>query len=231
MRSLKTLVVFGIAGMMMAATPGFAQGAGQQPPTQPPVTAQPPATAKPPATTPPATAQPPAKPAPPAAPPAAPRPFPEGAKVAYIDIQAIASLSAEGRAATARIQDWEKKKNSELTEKNKTLQAAQTKLQQGSGVLSDAARVQLEKDIEKMQRDLQFAQQDAQTERTDLTNQLQGEFQEKLNPVIEQLRTEKGLLVIFSIRDSGVVSVDTGLDLSGEVVKRFDAAAKTAPKK
>ncbi|MEO6436403.1 MAG: OmpH family outer membrane protein [Tepidisphaeraceae bacterium] len=231
MRSLKTLVGLGIAGMIMAATPGSAQGAGQQPPTQPPVTAQPPATPKPPATTPPATAQPPAKPAAPAAAPAAPRPFPEGAKMAYIDIQAIASLSAEGRAATARIQDWEKKKNSELTEKNKTLQAAQTKLQQGSGVLSDAARVQLEKDIEKMQRDLQFAQQDAQTERTDLTNQLQGEFQEKLNPVIEQLRTEKGLLMIFSIRDSGVVSVDTGLDLSGEVVKRFDAVAKTAPKK
>ena len=98
-------------------------------------------------------------------------------------------------------------------------------------MLSDAARVQLEKDIEKMQRDLQFAQQDAQTERTDLTNQLQGEFQERLNPVIEQLRTEKGLLAIFSIRDSGVVSVDTGLDLSSEVVKRFDAASKTAPKK
>lgn len=229
MRSLKTLLVFGV--VFGAATPGFAQGTGAQPPTQPPVTAQPPA--KP--TQPPATAQPPAKPvAPPAAAPpapAVPRPFPEGAKIAYVDIQAIASLSAEGKAATARIQDWEKKKNAELTEKNKTLQAAQTKLQQGSGVLSDAARGQLEKDIEKMQRDLQFAQQDAQTERTDLTNQLQGEFQEKLNPLIEQLRTEKGLLVIFSIRDSGVVSVDTGLDLSAEVVKRFDAAAKTAPKK
>ena len=218
MRSLKTLLVFGVvfgaAGMMLAATPGFAQGTAAQPPP---------------------TAQPPAKPAaPPAAAqpePPAPRPFPEGSKIAYVDIQAIASLSAEGKAATARIQDWEKKKNAELTEKNKTLQAAQTKLQQGSGVLSDAARGQLEKDIEKMQRDLQFAQQDAQTERTDLTNQLQGEFQEKLNPLIEQLRTEKGLLVIFNIRDSGVVSVDTGLDLSAEVVKRFDAAAKTAPKK
>ena len=33
--------------------------------------------------------------------------------------------------------------------------------------------------------------------------------------------------MIFSIRDSGVVSVEPGLDLSTEVVKRFDAAAKT----
>ena len=58
--------------------------------------------------------------------------------------------------------------------------------------MNDPARGQLEKDIEKAQRDLQFAQQDAQTEVTDLTKQLQGDFQEKLNPVIEQLRVDKG---------------------------------------
>ena len=98
-------------------------------------------------------------------------------------------------------------------------------------MLSDQARAQLEKDIEKATRDLQFAQTDAQTEVTDLTNELQGVFQEKLNPIIEQLRIDKGLLMIFSVRDSGVVAVEPGLDLSSEVIKRFDAAAKPAPKK
>ncbi len=66
---------------------------------------------------------------------------------------------------------------------------------------------------------------------TDLTNQLQGEFQEKLNPIIDQLRIDRGLLMIFSVRDSGVVAVEPGLDLSSEVIKRFDAAAKTPSKK
>ena len=83
----------------------------------------------------------------------------------------------------------------------------------------------------KTTRDLQFAQQDAQTEVTDLTNELQGIFQEKLNPIIEQVRIDKGLQVIFSVRDAGIVAVEPGLDLSAEVIKRFDAAAKTAPKK
>jgi Skp family chaperone for outer membrane proteins len=103
----------------------------------------------------------------------------------------------------------------------------QDKLSSGGSVMNDQARAQLEKEIEKGQRELQFAQQDAQTELTDMTNQLQNEFQEKLNPVLEQVRAEKGLLMIFSIRDSGIIAVDLGLDLSGEVVKRFDAAAKT----
>ena len=155
----------------------------------------------------------------------------QGIERAFIDIQAVASNSAEGKAATAKLDELRKKKNSELLAKQTSLKAMQDKLNAGGSVMSDQARGQLEKDIEKASRDLQFAQQDAQTEVTDMTNQLQGDFQEKLNPVIEQLRTDKGLLMIFSIRDSGVVSAEPGLDLSSEVIKRFDAANKPAPKK
>jgi outer membrane protein len=214
MKVLKTMFVI-TAITVLAAAPGFAQATGQKPATQPPAT--------PPAAT--APAQPPA----PA--PKPPAPFPEGAKVAFIDIQAIASNSAEGKAATAKLDELRKTKNSELLAKQNALKAMQDKLQAGGTVLNDSARAQLEKDIEKANRDMQFAQQDAQTEVQDLTNQLQGEFQEKLNPIIEQLRVDKGLLMIFSIRDSGVVAADAGLDLSSEVIKRFDAATKTAPKK
>jgi outer membrane protein len=214
MKVLKTMFVI-TAITVLAAAPGFAQATGQKPATQPPAT--------PPAAT--APAQPPA----PA--PKPPAPFPEGAKVAFIDIQAIASNSAEGKAATAKLDELRKKKNSELLAKQNALKAMQDKLQAGGTVLNDSARAQLEKDIEKANRDMQFAQQDAQTEVQDLTNQLQGEFQEKLNPIIEQLRVDKGLLMIFSIRDSGVVAADAGLDLSSEVIKRFDTATKTAPKK
>ena len=218
MKVLKTMIVI-IAVSVLAVASGYAQGT-QKPPATPPGQ-QPPAT-------PPATAAPAQPPAPAPKPPA---PFPEGSKFAFIDIQAVASNSAEGKAATAKLDELRKKKNSELVAKQNALKAMQDKLSAGGTVLNDAARAQLEKDIDKANRDMQFAQQDAQQEVQDLTNQLQGDFQEKLNPVIEQLRVDKGLLMIFSIRDSGVVAAEPGLDLSSEVIKRFDAAAKTAPKK
>lgn len=223
MKVLKTVIVITAMSPLLVATPGYAQATQKPPATQPPATQptqQPPAT--PPATT---TA------APPAAPLKPPAPFPEGAKFAFIDIQAIASNSSEGKAATAKLDELRKKKNSELVAKQNAVKAMQDKLQAGGTVLNDAARAQLEKDIEKANRDLQFAQQDAQTEVQDLTNQLQGDFQDKLNPIIEQLRADKGLLMIFSVRDSGVVAADPGLDLSSEVIKRFDAASKTTPPK
>src|SRR4029450_2586494 len=81
---------------------------------------------------------------PPAAPPAsaagAPRPFPEGAKVAYIDLQYIASNSADGKAATAKIQEYAKKKTAELEGKQKALEAARQKLLEGGTGLRDSAR-------------------------------------------------------------------------------------------
>jgi outer membrane protein len=215
MKSLTMMTIVIAMSVLLAGTPGYAQAPATKPPATPPAT-------------PPAAAAPTPAPAPAPRPPA---PFPEGAKFAFIDIQAIASNSSEGKAATAKLDELRKKKNGELVAKNASLKSMQDKLNAGGSVLNDQARAQLEKDIEKTTRDLQFAQQDAQTEVTDLTNELQGIFQEKLNPIIEQLRIDKGLQVIFSVRDAGIVAVEPGLDLSTEVIKRFDAAAKTAPKK
>src|SRR3954470_20310711 len=52
----------------------------------------------------PAPATPPAAPAAQTPPPAQtpPKPFPEGAKIAYVNVQAIASSSVEGKAATSK---------------------------------------------------------------------------------------------------------------------------------
>src|SRR5262245_64018824 len=139
MKVLKTMIVI-TAVSVLSAVSGYAQGT-QKPPATPPGQ-QPPAT-------PPATIAPAQPPAPAPKPPA---PFPEGAKFAFIDIQAVASNSAEGKAATAKLDELRKKKNTELLAKSNALKAMQDKLQSGGSVLNDAARSQLEKDIEKGQR-------------------------------------------------------------------------------
>jgi outer membrane protein len=217
---------------VLTVGPAFAQATpppqtppAQNPPAQPPPT-QPPTT-QPPTTQPPATQ----KPATPPPAPQPPKPFPEGAKVGFVDLQVIASNSVEGKAATAKLDEYRKKKNGEIAEKNKQAQALQAKLQQGGNVLNEQARAQAEKDLQKMQRELQALQEDANQELQDMTAQLQSQFQERLNPIIEQVATEKNLHAVFSVRDSGIIWAYSGIDISAEVIKRFDAAPKTAPKK
>ena len=121
-----------------------------------------------------------------------PAPFPQGAKIAFVNLQAIAALSTDGKAATAKVKALTQKKQTEIADKRRPCRANQQKLQTGGGVMSDTARGQLEKEIERQTRELERLKQDAQAELNELQQELQGEFQKKLLPVLTQLRKRKG---------------------------------------
>src|SRR3954469_3537844 len=134
MRVVKMSLAAAVLTVALSAS-AFAQA------TTPPAGAKPQTPAHPPAT----------PPAPqPAAPKTPPAPFPQDAKVAFIDINAIAGTSSAGKEASKRLADLNTKKMAEIQDKNKQLQALQTKLNTGGSVLNDTARTQLEKDIDKM---------------------------------------------------------------------------------
>src|SRR5262245_23202821 len=204
MRVVKLTIAAGALTLALSA-PVFAQAGGQPPKPQ-----------TPPATAPAAPAQPAAKP------PSPPVPFPQDAKYAFVDVQQIASNSSAGKEASKKLQALTEKKQGEISEKSKQLQALTTKRDTSVGVMNEAARTQLEKDIDRLQRDIQFANSNAQAEVNDLQTELQNEFQKKLIPIIEELAKEKGLYLIFTA-ESGFAYVHPGLNLSEEVIKRLDA--------
>jgi outer membrane protein len=214
-------LLFGAAVLclMLGAAPTFAQTpAGQPAPKPAPPTGQTPPPPPPPAQVAPAPTVP-------------PRPFPEGARIAYINIQRIANESAEGKAATSKVQALNQKKVQELNERNKALQADQQKLQSGGSVMSETARAELEKKIERQQVEIQRMTQDAQQEVQELQQELQNDFQRKLMPIVQQVAQDKGLHMLFSAADSGIVWADSGLDITTEVIKRFDGSGTAAAPK
>lgn len=186
-------------------------------------------------------AQAPARPAPaPAAPaaqaPAAPAPapavivpFPAGAKIGIINLQLVAQLSVEGKTATAKIQALIQRKQTEGAAKTKQLQDNQTKLDQSGALMNEAARTQLQKDIERQTLEGQRFEQDAQAEVNELQTSLQNDFQKKLFPILEALRKEKDLHVLLSAQESGVIVVEPGIDLTNEAVKRLDTQSIATP--
>jgi outer membrane protein len=214
---MKGLAIAASLGLALSAAPVVAQGTNQAKPAQ----QQPPAPVQP------KPAQPPAPaPAPVVQPPA---PFPAGAKIGLVNLQAIASNSAEGKSATARVQALAQKKQVEIAEKSKALQANQQKLQQSGSLMNDQARSALEKDIERQQVEGQRLQQDAQSELQELQNELQGDFQKKLFPILQQLAQEKGLHVLLSAQDAGVIWNEAGIDLTAEAIKKLDTAFPGKP--
>lgn len=188
-----------LAAVIMAG-PAFAQTQTQTPPPAP-------------------------KPAAPATPAqAAPVPFPEGAKVAYVDFQRVASESELGKGAAARIVDFQKKKQTEAQEKNKQLQGLLDKQKTQGSVLSEAAMKQLDGDIAKAQRDLQYFQNEAQAEAETLNNELMREFQQKVLPIVQAVATERGLHMVFNT--DAFIFANRGLDLTPEIITRANATLK-----
>ena len=167
-----------------------------------------------------------AVPTPSPAPAQPPAPFPAGAKFAYINPPRIFQETTAGKAAVGRINTLTQKKQTEFQAKQKAMADNQQKLQSSGGVMSDAARGQLEKEIERQTTELQRFQQDAQAEINELQNEVQAEFVQKVNPIIDAVAKEKGLQIVFNGGDAGFAWADPGLDLTSEVIKRLDAATK-----
>ena len=218
---MKVALITASLALALSAAPVLAQAPAR--PTQPAPTQARPAAPAP-------------TPAPAAVPPSPPAPFPAGAKVAYVNLQQIANLSAEGKGLTAKVQALMQKKQNEAQAKSKALADNQTKLQTQSALMSETARAALEKEIERQNVEGQRFQQDAQQEINELSQQLQNEFQQKLFPILDLVAKEKGVDVLLSAADAGMVWAAPGLDLTMDAVKKLDekggakpAAAAPAP--
>jgi Skp family chaperone for outer membrane proteins len=208
-------------GVVLLAPAGALAQAGATPPR--PVAPRP----APQAPGPPRPAQPAAQA--PALPPIPQVPFQDGLKYAYLRVDVIAANSVEGRAANEKVKALNDQKVRELNERNKALQTAQQKLEQGGTVLNDVARGQLQQEVERQQRDIQRFTEDAQQDVQALQQQLQEDFQRKLNPIVDRVAREKQVHMVFSAADSGLVWADPTMDLTGDIIRAFDAAATGKP--
>jgi outer membrane protein len=211
------------SALMTVLAVGTAQAYQTPPPAQTPPQAQTPPPTRPPAQTP-----PPLMPQTPAARPPAPViPFPADAKIGFVNLQAVVADSKLGKAGQASMAEFATRINTDLTALQKTVSDLQKELQSGAGVLSATAIATKQSQLNQKTRDLQYAQDDANAKLDEFNKNLLEGFSDKVVPIVEELRAEKGLWVIFAVQNAeggglAVLAAHAGLDLSGEVVKRLD---------
>lgn len=172
-----------------------------------------------------AAAQPPATPRSQPGTAAAAMAFPADARVAYVDVDRVAALSAEGKAANARLNDLRARKAADLDARRKQVQAIQDKINEGTNVLSETARVGLQRAFQRAQVDFQRASEDAQSEVQEAQQETSQAFSARLFPIIGEIAKEKKIWAVFG-SDSGLLWHDPATDLSDEVAKRLDASVK-----
>lgn len=157
-------------------------------------------------------------------PPAQPVAFPADAKIGFVNMQFVVSESKLGKSGQDKIQALAAKQNLERVAKNTDIQRLQQEIQAGGSVLSAAVLAQKNQEVDRLTREAQFQEQQRQVDLSTLNQQLLDDFEQKVLPIVEQVRQEKNLWIILSAGDgSGIAAVHPGLDLSQEIIKRLDA--------
>jgi Skp family chaperone for outer membrane proteins len=173
---------------------------------------------------------PPAAPAPATQP--APVPLPAGARIAYVNLQVVFSESAEGKKGQERWKVLSDKLFAGLSARGKEIQGLSEKIQTQNTLVDPGVLQQWNQDLARLQREAQFAEQEAQVQRDQLQQQVLADFEKLVVPVIHAMRIEKKLDAIFAVQGEAsgltLISIEPGLDLSAELVKRLNSSRLNA---
>lgn len=152
-------------------------------------------------------------------------------KIGMINSQEVLEKSVEGKKAIAQIQAADKKYTDQITAIDDSIKQLQSRLSAQRLTLTAEAAAGIQADIQKKQTDRQRAIEDAQQAMQQIQATVMTKVQSDLMPLVEQLRADLNLDMIFDLTKSGAVYFSPSLDLTAELIKRYDAkmGAPAAP--
>jgi outer membrane protein len=150
-------------------------------------------------------------------------------KIAVINSQDVLEKSVEGKKILARLQERDKKNQADVARLDEEIRQLQTRLSTQRLTLSDEAALQLNSDLDKKKKERDRYAEDAVRDLQELQFRLYTKLQSDLLPLIGQLGKEKGYEIILDLGKSGAVFFSPAIDVTAEVIKRYDASKATAP--
>ena len=145
-------------------------------------------------------------------------------KIGVVNSQEVLETSAEGKRVLAQLQDKDKRNQAELTRRDAEIQDLQTRLNTQRLTLTPEALRNLTADLQRKQTERNRFYEDAGREMNELADRLFQRIQNELLPIIEQMGKENGLDVIFDLGKSGAIYFSPTVDITPDVILRYDAS-------
>lgn len=142
--------------------------------------------------------------------------------VAVIDVQRVVEESAAGREAMGRLRKLQEEKVTQGRKLSDELASLRRQLETQAVTLSEAKIAELRKQIEDKQVELQRFQDDAQQELEEAKAKELQNLEKQIMPIINEIGREKKFLLIFNKFQSGLVYADDAVDITDEVLRRFN---------
>ncbi len=145
----------------------------------------------------------------------------EPTRMAVIDIDRIAQESARGQAMFTELQAAQEEILRGRQQREQEIRDLTNRAQ--SQLLSAEARADLTRDIERKNTDLQRWLEDQQRSFNDQQTTGFTALEADLGPVVEELARERNIQLILRVTPGLTFIMDPALDLSDEVITRFNA--------
>jgi outer membrane protein len=143
--------------------------------------------------------------------------------IAVVDFQKASQTVKEGKQIQADLKTMQQGQQSRLQDMEKQFKGMVEEFQKQEMILSEDAKQQKQRELQLAQQELQQAAMAAQSEFSQAYEAKAGALFTKLKSVCESIGSEQGYTLILEVSQGGVVYSGTAVDITDELVKRYDA--------
>ena len=151
------------------------------------------------------------------------------AKIAIINSQKAFETSVEGKKALGQLQDLDTKIKTNLQKMDDAIRLLENRLNTGRLTMTNEALMGLQADIDKKTTERKRYEEDQTREAQTLSTNLIQKIRTEMVAVIENLAKERGLELVLDAATSGVVTASPTIDITDEIVRRYDQTKSPAP--
>ncbi len=168
-------------------------------------------------------------------------------KLAFVDMKRALNEVDEGKVAKAQLKKDFDEKQRRLDERQTELKRLKADFDKQSVVMSEQARRDRQAELDRKLMETQQVFVQMQKELSEREQEVTGGIFKKMSQIIQEIAETEGFTMVFDRENSGLVYAPVSLDVTNELIRKFNArhggsaakkaeaqkpaASKAAPKK
>ena len=145
------------------------------------------------------------------------------ANIAVVDFQRASQSVKEGKQIQADLMTMQQGQQKRLQDMEVQFKGMVEEFQKQEMILSEDAKREKQRELQVAQQELQNAAMGAQQEFSKAYEAKAGALFKKLKAVCEGIGAEQGYMLVLEVSQGGVVYAGSAVDITDELIKRYDA--------
>jgi outer membrane protein len=145
-------------------------------------------------------------------------------RVAVIDVQRVVAESDPGKEAIQKLKALSDAKVQEGQALQQEMAVLQEQFNKQRFTVSEQRLAEMTKELEDKNIAIRRFEDDAKRELEEARRRELGGLEGQILPIINQIGVEEGITVIFNKFQSGLVYADEAVDITDDVIRRFNTA-------